>query len=89
MLSKLEKQAFCKRLSDLKLPYGYGSNIGKCISVKECKITGLKSHDYHILIQQLLPVAIRGLLPKGPQITIFWLSTFFNELCQRVVDGTK
>ena len=33
MLSKLEKQTFCKRLFDLKLPYGYGSNIGKCILV--------------------------------------------------------
>ena len=30
-LSKLEKQPFCKRLFNLKLPYGYSSNIGKCI----------------------------------------------------------
>ena len=40
-------------------------------------------------MQQLLSVAIRGLLPKGPQTAIFRLSTFFNELCQRVIDGTK
>ena len=88
-LSKLEKQTFCKRLFYLKFPYGYGSNIGKCISIEDCKITCLKSHDYHILMQQLLSIAIRGLLPKGPQIVIFQLSTFFNELFQRVIDGTK
>ena len=49
----------------MRLPDGYSSNIGNCVSVEECKITNLKSHDYHILMQKLLPVVIRGLLPKG------------------------
>ncbi|XP_010468561.1 PREDICTED: uncharacterized protein LOC104748651 [Camelina sativa] len=26
----------------------------------ECKVIGLESHDYHVLVQQLLPVALRG-----------------------------
>jgi hypothetical protein len=26
-------------------------------------ITGLKSHDSHVLMQQLLPIAVRGKLP--------------------------
>lgn len=88
-LSKQEKQAFCRRLFNLKLPDGYGSNLANCISVDECKIVGLKSHDHHILMQQLLSVAIRGLLPKGPRNALFCLSTYFSELCQRVVDGSK
>ena len=45
-MSKSEKQLFCERLYDLKLPDGYGSNIRKCIFVDECKIVGFKSHDY-------------------------------------------
>ena len=88
-LSKVEKQVFCKRLSELKLPDGYGSNIGKCINVDECKIVGLKSHDNHILIQQLLPVAIKGLLSNGVRNTIFRICSFFNEICQHVVDKNK
>lgn len=85
-LSKIEKKIFCERLFNMKLPNGYSSNIGNCVSVDECKITNLKSHDYHILMQQLLPVVIRGLLPKGPKNAIFRMCTFFNKICQRVVD---
>ncbi|KAL6276821.1 hypothetical protein ACE6H2_020422 [Prunus campanulata] len=88
-LSKKEKETFCWRLANLKLPDGYGSNIGNCISLEDSKIFGLKSHDYHMLMQQLLSVALRGLLPKGPKTAIFRLCAFFNELCQRVLDRNK
>ncbi|XP_020866153.1 uncharacterized protein LOC110224433 [Arabidopsis lyrata subsp. lyrata] len=60
-LSKKEKKNLCSRLVDFKGPDGYCSNIAKGVSVDECKVTGLKSHDYHVLMQQLLPVALKGL----------------------------
>ena len=88
-LSKADKQLLCRRLFDLKLPDGYSSNIGNCVSVEECKIMGLKSHDCHILIQQLLPVAIRGLMSKGPRDVITKLCRFFNYICQHVIDREK
>lgn len=88
-LSKKEMKLFCSRLKKLKLPDGYSSNIGNCVSLEECKILGLKSHDCHVLMQQLLPVALRGLLPKGPRNAIFRLCAFFNELCQRVIDRNR
>lgn len=59
------KSTFCKRLAILKVSDGYSSNIAKCISVDECKMVGLKSHGCHILKQQLIPVALRGILSKG------------------------
>ncbi|XP_022846332.1 uncharacterized protein LOC111369080 [Olea europaea var. sylvestris] len=40
-------------------------------------------------MQQLLSVALRGLLPKGPRNSIFKLCSFFNEICQGVVDRNK
>ncbi|CAA7017614.1 unnamed protein product [Microthlaspi erraticum] len=85
-LSKTEKKVFCKRLYDFKGPDGYCSNLSSCVSLEDCKVMGFKSHDYHVLMQQLLPVALRGLLPKGPSIAITRLCSFFNHLCQRVVD---
>ncbi|KAH7853892.1 hypothetical protein Vadar_007755 [Vaccinium darrowii] len=85
-LSKAEKEIFCKRLFDLKVPNGYSSNIANCISMEELKITGLKSHDCHMLMRQLLLVAVRGLLPKGPRNAILCLCSIFNKLCQRVID---
>ncbi|XP_071708538.1 uncharacterized protein [Rutidosis leptorrhynchoides] len=46
------------------VPDGYAANISRFIQVKHPNISGLKSHDNHILMQQLLPVAIRNILPK-------------------------
>lgn len=85
-LSKSEKKTFCKRLFEFKGPDGYCSNISRGVSLEDCKIMGLKSHDYHVLMQQLLPVALMGLLPKGPRTAIIRLCSFFNHLCQRVID---
>ena len=64
-LSKKEKQSFCKSLRSVKVPQGYSSNISNLVSMQELKLVGLKSHDCHILMQQLLPVVIRGILPPS------------------------
>ncbi|XP_048599722.1 uncharacterized protein LOC125579871 [Brassica napus] len=88
-LSKIEKKIFCRRLFDFKGPDGYCSNISRGVSLDDCKVSGLKSHDYHVLIKQLLSIALKGLLPKGPRLAIFRLCTFFNLLCQRVIDREK
>lgn len=89
VLSNKEKKVFCKRLSELRLPDGYSSNIASHVSLKDCKIYGLKSHDCHVLMQQVLAVALRGLLDKGPRVAIFRLCAFFNCLCQREIDKNK
>ncbi|RVW34225.1 hypothetical protein CK203_102204 [Vitis vinifera] len=47
-----------------EVPEGYCSNFRNLISLEELKLFGLKSHDYHALMQQLLPVALRSVLPK-------------------------
>ena len=60
-LSSKEKKVFCKQLSDFRGLDGYCLNISRCVKIEESKISGLKSHDYHVLMQQLLPVAIRGI----------------------------
>ncbi|KAA0051876.1 transposase [Cucumis melo var. makuwa] len=68
-LSRAEKLSFCKTLSELKVPEGYSSNIQRLMSLTDLKLYGLKSHDHHVLMQQLLPVAIRGILPKHEHST--------------------
>ena len=42
------------------MPSGYSSNFKKFVSTKDLKLVGLKFHDSHTLMQQILPVAIRG-----------------------------
>ncbi|KAL0533416.1 hypothetical protein IC582_030256 [Cucumis melo] len=64
-LSREEKYQFCKSLSEIKVPEGYSSNIRSLVSLDDLKLNGLKSHDCHVLMQQLLSIAIRSILPKN------------------------
>ena len=53
------------------------------------KLVGMKSHDYHVLMQQLLPVAIRGIMKDEVRTTITKLCIFFNAICNKVIDIEK
>ena len=57
--------------------------------MKDLKLVGLKSHDCHILMQQLLPVALRGILPKKVREVLTRLCLFFNAICSKVIDPQK
>jgi hypothetical protein len=46
----------------LKFPDGYAARMKRCVNVKAEKIHGLKSHDYHIILERLLLVMLRGYL---------------------------
>ena len=85
-LSKQEKKQFYMILFELKVLEGYCSNFRNRVSLEEMKLIGLKSHDCHTLIQQLLPVAIRGMMPKKVRYAITKFCMFFNALCNKVVD---
>ncbi|XP_020082534.1 uncharacterized protein LOC109706142, partial [Ananas comosus] len=84
-MSRNEKQVFCNLLCNIKAPDGYTGNISRCVNSAHCKIFGLKSHDCHILMQQLLPIALRGLLPMNVTLPLFDLSSYFRELCSKVL----
>ncbi|TYK13605.1 transposase [Cucumis melo var. makuwa] len=88
-LSRAEKLSFCKTLSELKVPEGYSSNIQSLVSLTDLKLYGLKSHDHHVLMQQLLPVAIRGILPKHVRLAIIRLCFFFNAICKKTIDTSQ
>lgn len=69
----------------MKVPDGFSSNISYCVNTKEAKISGLKSHDCHVILEHLLPLAIRGLLTPLVREALIELSTFFRLLCAKVL----
>ena len=48
----------CAVLGGVKVSSGYYSYIARYFNSN--KIGGLKSHDYHVLMYQLLPIAIHN-----------------------------
>nr|XP_033515887.1 uncharacterized protein LOC117280298 [Nicotiana tomentosiformis] len=79
-LSPEEKHMFFSFLKNLKVPDGFSSNISQCVNLKDRKVLGLKSHDCHVLLQHLLPLALRGILCKSVYEPLIELSLFFNVL---------
>ena len=47
------------------------------------RINGLKSHDYHIWIERLLLVMVRGYLPDNVWLVLAELSNFLRQLCAK------
>jgi hypothetical protein len=43
----------------MKFPDRYTANIKRAINVDTGELNGLKSHDYHIFIERLMPVIFR------------------------------
>jgi hypothetical protein len=64
-LTKEEKEIFFDAIFSIKIPSGFSSNIKGIINIVEKKFQNLKSHDCHVLMTQLLPIASRGILPKN------------------------
>ena len=53
------------------------------------KFTNLKFHDYHVLMTQLFPVVLRGILPENVRLAIVKLCVFLNEISQKAIDPEK
>ncbi|XP_039775588.1 uncharacterized protein LOC120643130 [Panicum virgatum] len=74
-----------KRKREAEDQYGYASNLATHVSVDACNLQGLKTHDCHILLQRILPAALRGLMPKEIYEAIAELGNFFQQLCAKTL----
>ena len=85
-LSNKQKMAFCNFLREVKFPDGFASNITRCVNAEGTSVQGLKTHDCHILLQRILPVAMRGFLDHDIFEAIAEVVKNFRELCSRTLD---
>ena len=56
---------------------------------KDLNLVGLKSHDCHNLMQQLLVMEIRDILPNKVRNPVTRLCFFFNVIHTTVIDLVK
>ena len=80
-MSLQDKNTMLKILKEVKVMDGYSSNISRCIDLKQRKISQLKSHNCHVLMQELLSAALLHTFSKEVRSYIFKLCTFFKTLC--------
>jgi hypothetical protein len=91
-MSKSKRRAFCEVIQNVKFPDGYCRNISKFVNVAEGRIGGLKMHDCHVLMQQVMPIALRGILDEDitsmdttSPIRWSWSSTCFQTAGKHLI----
>ncbi|GKC10035.1 hypothetical protein Tco_1001645 [Tanacetum coccineum] len=75
------RKKFCQFIKRVKLPDGFGSNFKHKVTDNDTNITGLKSHDCHIMMQHLLPYGLQQYLPDEVAKQIIELCSFFKQIC--------
>lgn len=84
ILNVKEKHTFCKFLKGVKVLMAILQTISQCVNLKQYKISRFKSHDCYILMHQLMPVAIRSILPKHVSLPLIQFCSFFINLFFKV-----
>ena len=84
VLSTEDKAKVMRVLKSLRTPTHYVSALHKKIS--KGKLSGLKSHDFHVLIQQILPLCFRKVSNKSVAGVVIRLSRVFRKLCAKTVN---
>jgi hypothetical protein len=69
-----------KWLKNLKFPDGYAAGSRRAVNLKIGKINRLKSHDYYIIMERLLPVMFRGFVHDDVWKVLAELSYFYRQL---------
>nr|GEV46199.1 hypothetical protein [Tanacetum cinerariifolium] len=76
-----DRKKFCQFIKRVKLPDGFGSCFKHKVTDNDTNITGLKSHDCHIMMQRLLPYGLQNYLPDKIAKPIIELCSLFKQIC--------
>jgi len=80
-----ERREVTTLLWSLCVPDGYSSNFSRCVTIEDGIILGMKSHDCHIFMQDLLLPAFRGVLDEKVLEPLVNLSNYFKQLCSKTI----
>jgi hypothetical protein len=69
----------------LKFSDGYAAGLRRSVNMMTWKLIGLKSHDYHIIMERLLPVMFWGYFDDAMWIVLVELSYFYIQLCAKEI----
>lgn len=84
-IEKQDKITILNWFKMLKFTDRYATNIRCGVNLLQKKIFGLKSHDYHIFMERVLPATFRGFLPEGIWACLAELSHFYRQLCAKQI----
>jgi Domain of unknown function (DUF4218)/Transposase family tnp2 len=87
VLSVGQRREFRNRIGEMRFPTGYGANLRKAFGMEDNHKWPryLKTHDYHRLLQHILPVAIIGLSSEEVQDALWSLGKLLRWVCSKEI----
>jgi hypothetical protein len=83
ILKRPHRKEVLEWMKTLRFPDGYVANLSRGVNMQTGKVLGMKSHDFHIWIERILPAMTRGYLPEPVWRVLAELSFFFHQLCAK------
>lgn len=83
VFSDREKHNFVNLVSSIRTPTGYSATLQR--HVGSLRFHGLKSHDHHVMLQDILPAVVKHMLSEGPRLAIIRLGNLFQQICSKVI----
>ena len=73
------------RSENIKISSGYSAIPRRYLDSKKQRFSGMKSHDCHLMMMQLLPVALRGIMDKHVCDTLLDLCNVFDVVSRKSI----
>ncbi|KAL3679372.1 hypothetical protein R1sor_022328 [Riccia sorocarpa] len=90
VLRKEERKTLCQRISKIRFPTGFGSYLRKAFTTDKASWpSDLKSHDFHILLQHVLPTCLHGLGTQELREVIYDLSRLMRWVCSKEINVSE
>jgi hypothetical protein len=70
-------------MKGLKFPDGYTAGLRRSVNMMIGKLIELKSHDYYIIMERLMPVMFWGYFDVALRMVLAELSYFYRKLCAK------
>jgi hypothetical protein len=83
VFSASEERNSMALVSATRTPTGYSTTLQRHVGGD--RMMGLKSHDHHILLQDMLPATTHHSLGLGPREAIRRMGTLFQAICAKVI----
>jgi hypothetical protein len=88
VLSRAQRKEVLHWIKMLMFPDGYAANLSRGVNLSTLRVLGMKSHDFHIWIERILPAMVRGNVPEHVWLALAELSYFFRQLCAKELART-
>jgi hypothetical protein len=88
-LKPQQRKEVMRWMKGLKFPDGYAVGLRRSMNMTTGKLIGLKSHDYHTIMERLLHVMFQVYFDDVVWMVLAELSYFYRQLCVKEIAVEK